>query len=60
MIKILDNLIDQLPAILLAIVTLFFLWGLGYLILADMEDSAVFKEQCVSAGNQYVKGSCVK
>ena len=60
MIKILDNIIDQLPAILLAIVTLFFLWGLGYLILADMEDKKVFREQCVAAGNQYVKGSCVK
>jgi hypothetical protein len=60
MIKLLDNLIDQLPIILLAAVSVFFMWGLGYLILADMKDSAVFKEQCVAAGNQYVKGNCVK
>ena len=60
MIKLLDNLIDQLPVILLAAVSVFFMWGLGYLILADMEDNGVFKEQCVAAGNQYVKGSCVK
>lgn len=60
MIKLLDNLIDQLPVILLAAVSVFFIWGLGYLILADMEDNRVFKEQCVATGNQYVKGSCVK
>jgi hypothetical protein len=60
MIKLLDNLIDQLPIILLAAVSVFFMWGIGYLILADMKDSAVFKEQCVAAGNQYVKGNCVK
>ena len=60
MIKLLDNLIDQLPVILLAAVSVFFIWGLGYLILADMEDNRVFKEQCVATGNQYVSGSCVK
>ncbi len=60
MIKVLDNLIDQIPVILLAAVSVFFMLGLGYLILADMEDDRVFKEQCVAAGNQYVKGSCVK
>lgn len=60
MIKLLDNLIDQLPAILLAAVSVFFMWGLGYLILADMEDRKVFKEHCVAAGNQYVSGSCLK
>ena len=60
MIKLLDNLIDQLPIILLAAVSVFFMWGLGYLILADMEDNRVLKEQCVAAGNQYVSGSCLK
>ncbi len=60
MIKLLDNLIDQLPVILLAAVSVFFMWGLGYLILADMEDNKVFKEHCVAAGNQYVSGSCLK
>jgi hypothetical protein len=60
MIKLLDNLIDQLPIILLAAVSVFFLWGIGYLILADMEYSRVFKEQCVAAGNQYVNGDCMK
>jgi len=60
MIKLLDNLIDQLPIILLAAVSVFFMWGLGYLILADMEDKRIFKEQCVAAGTQYVNGNCVK
>lgn len=60
MIKLLDNFIDQLPIILLAAVSVFFLWGIGYLILADMEDKKVFREQCIAAGNQYVNGSCVK
>lgn len=60
MIKLLDNIIDQLPWILLAAVSVFFMWGLGYLILADSEDNRLFREQCVAAGNQYVSGNCVK
>lgn len=60
MIKVLDNLVDQLPAILLAIVAVFFLWGLGYLIVSDMATSRELKQQCIAAGMQYISGSCVK
>lgn len=60
MTKVLDNLIDQLPWILLTIGALFFMWGLGYLILSDMATIKDFKQQCVAAGMQYISGSCVK
>lgn len=60
MIKVLDNLIDQLPWILLTIAALFFMWGLGYLVVNDMATSKEYKQQCIEAGMQYVSGSCVK
>lgn len=60
MIKVLDNLIDQLPWILLTIAALFFMWGLGYLVVNDMATDKEYKQQCIAAGMQYVSGSCVK
>lgn len=60
MIKLLSDLIDQLPAILVTITVLFFLWGIGYLITADVERVTEFKHQCIEAGLQYINGSCVK
>lgn len=60
MIKVLDNLIDQLPWILLTIAAMFFLWGLGYLITLDTRQSVEYKQQCIEAGMQYISGSCVK
>lgn len=49
-------------AISLAAVALagFFLWGLGYLMLADAEQEQVRFEQCIAADKQWLKGSCVK
>ena len=60
MIKVLDNLIDQLPWILLTVAAIFFMWGLGYLVVKDMATSKEYKQQCIAAGMQYVSGSCVK
>lgn len=60
MIKVLDNLVDQLPWILLTIAAMFFLWGLGYLITLDTQQSVEYKQQCIEAGMQYISGSCVK
>ena len=37
----------------------FFMWGIGYLIMADMEYSAGLKEQCIAAGKQIVEGNCI-
>ena len=60
MIKLLDNLIDQLPSILLTIVAVFLMWGLGYLIISDTVNTKEFKQQCIAAGMQYVSGNCLK
>ena len=60
MIKVLDNLVDQLPSILLAIVALFFLWGFGYLLTIEQENSSKLKLQCIEAGMQYVSGDCLR
>ena len=54
------DLIDHIPVILIATVAIFFIWGLGYLIINDMAQSREFKQQCIESGMQYVSGSCVK
>jgi len=54
------DLIYHIPVILIAAVTIFFMWGLGYLIVHDMAQSREFKQQCIESGMQYVEGSCVR
>ena len=34
-------------------------WGIGYLIMIDMEYSSRLKEQCIAAGKQIVEGNCI-
>lgn len=34
-------------------------WGIGYLIMTDMEYSSRLKEQCIAAGKQIVEGNCI-
>lgn len=38
----------------------FVVWGFGYLILNDMEHSAVLKSECIAAGKQIIEGNCVE
>lgn len=54
------KLIDYTTEILFAIVVIFVLGGLGFLISIDAADSKEFKRQCIEAGMQYVRGSCVR
>lgn len=54
------KLIDYTTEILFAVVVIFVLGGLGFLISIDMADSKEFKQQCVEAGMQYADGSCLK
>jgi hypothetical protein len=54
------KLIDYTTEILFAVVVIFVLGGFGFLIGIDMEDSKEFKRQCIEAGMQYVRGSCVR
>ena len=37
----------------------FFMFGVGYLIVIDMENSALLKEQCIAAGKQIIEGNCI-
>lgn len=54
------DIIDHTPVILIAVVAIFLMWGLGYLIVHDMAHSLEFKQQCIESGMQYIEGSCVK
>lgn len=56
MIDFWDNLV---PMSAIALVG-FFIYGLGHLILADMEKSKERYDQCISADMQWVEGNCVK
>ena len=55
-----SKLIDYTPGFLAAIVGIFFMWGVGYLITTDNAERMQFKQQCIESGMQYVSGSCVK
>ena len=37
----------------------FFMFGVGHLIVIDMENSALLKEQCIAAGKQIIEGNCI-
>ena len=49
-----------IPEILFAIVVIFVLGGLGFLISIDLANSKEFKQQCIEAGMQYVDRNCLK
>ena len=50
---------DDVPTMGLIAFFAFVGWGIGYLILADMEYIAQLKEQCVAAGKQVIEGNCI-
>jgi len=54
------KLVDYTTEILVATVAIFFMWGLGYIVINDMAESREFKQQCIESGMQYISGSCVK
>lgn len=53
--RISDNIVE-LSFIALAA---FFIWGIGYLIVFEINDSKERYEACIAADKQYVQGSCV-
>ncbi len=55
-----NKLLDYTTEILVATVAIFFLWGIGYMILTDLARSDEFKKQCIESGMEYVSGSCLK
>lgn len=56
MFKIIDYHLD---AILICITTIFFMWGIGYLITKDMANSERAYNTCIEAGKQFIEGNCV-
>jgi len=54
------KLVDYTIEILTAIVVMFVLGGLGYLINSDMDKHLTFKTSCIAAGMQYSGGSCLE
>lgn len=55
--RAIGNNIVELSMIALAT---FVVWGIGYLLIIDQEDMNKRYELCISAGKQYVEGSCVE
>lgn len=54
-----DILEDTVPLALILLAAFIF-YGLGLLVLRDMEAHRVRYEQCLAADKQWVEGSCVK
>ena len=50
---------NAVPLAITAVAGLF-IYGLGHLILTDLERGQVRYEQCIAADKQWVQGSCVK
>lgn len=55
-----SELLEYTTEILVATVLMFFMWGIGHMMIADLQNRNEFKTQCINAGMQYVNGSCVK
>lgn len=55
-----SKLFDYTVEILVATVAIFFLWGVGHMMMKDLQNGDEFKTQCIATGMQYVNGSCVK
>lgn len=51
---------DNLLPLALAWLAAFFMYGMGKLILSDMEKTQVRYEQCIAADKQWIEGHCVK
>lgn len=53
-------LFDNIVPLALVALAAFFFYGLGLIILHDMETHRARYEQCLAADKQWVEGSCVK
>ena len=55
-----DNIVELSFSALVA----FFLWGFGYIIMQESKQTKkqtyMMYEACISAGKQWIKGSCVR
>lgn len=49
----------HMSEILIALVVLVFIVGIGYLITLDLANNEREYNTCISAGKQYVLGSCI-
>lgn len=54
-----DVLKQHMPGVLIAICALFFMWGIGWLILTGVEVDAAYRKECLAAGKMVVSGNCL-
>jgi len=54
-----DNITREIVPLSSMAVLAIFMWGIGYLIVVDMEYAAALKSECIAASKQVVEGNCV-
>ena len=55
-----DRILDAIVPLSFAAVVALFLFGLGWIILAGIDQDQQRFEQCIAADKQWVRGTCVK
>ena len=51
-----DNIVELSMIALVA----FFIWGIGYVIVQEMEQTDTMYEACIAADKQWIKGNCMR
>lgn len=55
-----ERIAEEIVPILFSIVVIFLLWGLGYIILTDIDRTQAAYETCIAAGMQWHNAGCLK
>lgn len=55
-----SKLLDYTTEILLAGVTIFFFWGVGYLVFTADVRMEKLQQECIKAGMQWISGDCIR
>lgn len=58
--NIAEQIAEQIVPLSALALCAFIVWGLGYLVVTDIEHSAVLKSECIAAGKQIIVGNCVE
>ena len=56
-----ERIAEEIVPILFSIVVIFLMWGIGYIILTDIERTQKDYEICIAAGMEWISGTgCLK
>lgn len=55
-----NKLLEYTVEILIAGFAVFFLWGIGYMILVSDARMERVQQECIKAGMQWISGDCIK